>query len=353
MKILHLIASTGIGGAEKHLLDLCLQQQASGLQVCVALPATGALSLALQNHGIAYNLIRKGSRWDPLALWSLRQVIQREQPDLVHAHMPKSASMVGYAYPAMPCVVTAHNIVKHLGPFRRCRHVICVSEKVRDSLCQLGYPERMASVIYNAVNTQVFHTVHRNQLRLKFGWQEQLIVLCVARLVPAKGQQFAIEALAQLAARFTNLHLVLVGAGPDRDKLIRLASKLGVTAQLSLLGERSDVPELLAASDIYLQPSLKEGFCIAFLEAMATGLVCIGTNTGAIPNMLETGVNGLLIEPGNTHAIADALFLLATDTEQSASFKVAAKTTAETKFSLKKQVNDTLMIYLQVLNLIS
>ena len=351
MKILHLIASTGIGGAEKHLLDLCLQQQAAGLQVCVALPATGALSVALQNHGIAYHLIRKGSRWDPLVLWSLRKVIQRVQPDLVHAHMPKSASMAGYAYPAIPCVVTAHNIVKHLGPFRRCRHVICVSEKVRDSLCQLGYPERMASVIYNAVNTQLFHTGHRDQLRLKFGWQEQLIVLCVARLVPAKGQQYAVEALVQLTAKFANLQLVLVGAGPDQDKLTRLANKLGVTAHLSFFGERSDVPELLAASDIYLQPSLKEGFCIAFLEAMATGLVCIGTNTGAIPNMLESGVNGLLIEPGDTQAIVDALCWLAIDLERSANFKLAAKTTAETKFSLEKQANDTLKVYQCALNI--
>lgn len=349
LKILHLMASTGIGGAEKHLLDLCVQQQAAGLQVSVALPAVGALGLALQAHGIACHLIRAGGRWHPWALWSLRQLILREQPDLVHAHMLKSASMAGYAAPATPCVVTAHNIVKHLGPFRRCQQVICVSDQVRDSLCRLGYPEARTSVVYNAVDAQAFNTGKRDALRLQSGWQDQLVVLCVARLVPAKGQQYAITALAQLAPQFTNLKLVLVGAGPDREKLMRLAAQLGVTAQLSLLGARNDIPDLLAASDIYLQPSIKEGFCIAFLEAMASGLACIGTKTGAIPNMLESGVNGLLIEPADAKAITEALRTLATDAECCARLGLAAKVTAQTRFSLEKQASATLMVYQQVL----
>ncbi|MHB1676687.1 MAG: glycosyltransferase family 4 protein [Sulfuriferula sp.] len=349
MKILHLIASTDIGGAEKHLLDLCLQQQASGLQISVALPAVGALSIALQTHDIPYRLIHAGGRWHPLALWSLRKLIRQVKPDLVHAHMLKSASMVGNADRSVPCVATAHNIVKHKGPFRFCRHIICVSDMVRDSLCRLGYPENKTTVVYNAVDTLAFDTDKRNELRCQSGWQDQLVVLCVARLVPAKGQQYAIEALAQLVPQLANLKLVLAGAGPDREKLMRLAHKLGVTEHLSLLDARNDVPDLLAASDIYLQPSVKEGFCIAFLEAMATGLACIGTNTGAIPNMLESGVNGLLIPAGQPMAIADAILSIATDTDRRASLGRAAKVTAQTKFSLEKQAGDTLKVYLHAL----
>jgi len=347
---LHVIASTGVGGAEKHLLDLCLQQRDLGLQVNVALPKKGALSQALHAEGIEYLLIRGGGRWHPLALWSLRQVIRRLQPDLIHAHMLKSASMVGYAGRDIPCVATAHNIVKHLQPFRHCQHVICVSDMVRDSLCHLEYPAVKATVVHNAVDTRAFNIGKRDEVRHRQGWQGQLIVLCVARLVPAKGQVYAIDALAQLLPQLPNIRLVLVGEGADREKLQQQADKCGVSEHLSLMGSRGDVAELLAATDIYLQPSIKEGFCIAFLEAMATGLACIGTRTGAIPTMLESGVNGILIPPGESGAIVDAIMSMVTDTDRRACYAQAARITAQTQFSLEKQAQDTLKVYRHVLN---
>lgn len=339
-----------MGGAEKHLLDLCLQQRALGLQVSVALPAEGELGRELQRHKIEFFVIRAGWRWHPWVLWSLRQTIRYIQPDLVHAHMLKSASMVGYADRHIPCVATAHNIVKRLSPLRHCQHVICVSDMVRDSICQLGYPAEMTTVVHNAVNFYEFNTDKRNEVRGQLGWHGQLIVLCVARLVPAKGQRFAIEALAQLVPHLPHIKLILVGEGPDRQKLTQLADALGVTQYLSILGSRSDVPDLLAATDIYLQPSIKEGFCIAFLEAMASGLVCIGTRTGAIPAMLDSGENGILIQPGEARAIVDAILSIATDTDRCVRFGQAARITAKTQFSLEKQASDTIMVYQRVLD---
>ena len=350
MKILHLIASTGVGGAEKHLLDLTLQQQEFGMDVCVALPEEGALSQALQAHNIKYVLIRKGSRFNLLALWSLRQAIHQVQPDIVHAHMLKSATMVSYASRSVPCVATAHNIVKHLKPFRKCHHVICVSDMVFDSLSQLGYPQAKMTVVHNAVDTHVFNTERHEEVRRQLDWQNRLIVLIVARLVPAKGQVYALDALAQLVLRFPNIQLVLVGEGTDRDKLQQQAHKLGLEKHLSMLGSRRDVVDLLAATDIYLQPSIKEGFCIAFLEAMATGIACIGTQTGAIPTMLESGVNGILIPPGDVSAIANAVSTIATNPELRTRYAQAAKLTAQTKFSPQKQALETINVYNKELN---
>lgn len=349
MKILHIIASTGVGGAEKHLLDLCRQQQAIGLEIAVALPAAGELGPALNKQGIVCHPFRAGGRWHPLALWSLRRLIRQVDPDLVHAHMLKSAAMVGRANRSVSCVATAHNIVKHLGPFRFCSHVICVSDMVRDSLRSLGYPESRTSVVYNAVDTHAFGTDERDRLRQQFGWRDDLVVLCVARLVPAKGQQYAIEAIAQLAARLPKLHLVLAGEGPDRDKLAQSAFRLGISGRVSFLGTRHDVPDLLAACDMYLQPSIKEGFCIAFLEAMATGLPCIGTKTGAIPTMLDSGTNGLLIPPGDAQAIADAVSSLSIDATRRTRFARLARETARIQFSPDKQAADTFGVYQCVL----
>lgn len=351
MKVLHVIGSAGVGGAEKHVLDLCMQQKALGLDVHVALPADGALSVSLAKHHIAYTFIRAGGRWHPLALWSLRRTIHHIQPDIIHAHMLKSATMVGRVNRKVPCVVTAHNIVKHLGPFRHCQHVICVSDMVRDSLLDLGYPAQKTSVIHNAVDSKLFGTDKREAVRDRMGWQDHLIVSCVARLVPAKGQTFAINALPDLVAAIPNIKLILIGDGPDYAKCKKLADDLGVENHVMLMGSRADVGDLLAATDIYLQPSIKEGFCIAFLEAMATGLACVGTQTGAIPGMIRNGENGLLIPPADTCAIVDAVSKLARDHAVRTGYAQAAKMTANTQFSAAKQVMDTLQVYQQNIQL--
>lgn len=348
LKVLHVIGSAGIGGAEKHVLDLCLQQQTLELDVHVALPAVGALSAALARHNIAYTIIRAGGRWHPWALWSLQRAIRNVQPDVIHTHMLKSAAMVGRVNRQIPCVATAHNIVKHTGPFAHCQHVICVSEMVRDSLCQLGYPEQKCSVIHNAVETHTFSTDKRDAIRHKMGWQKVLVVSCVARLVPAKGQVYAIQALPELVKAIPNVKLVLIGDGEERNKLEQLANTLNVTQHVEMLGARADVIDLLAATDIYLQPSIKEGFCIAFLEAMATGLACIGTRTGAIPSMLNNH-NGILIPPENVPEIIRSVLQLAKNILLREQYGLAAKITAHTEFSSEQQAKDTLVVYQLIL----
>ncbi len=345
MRVLHLIASTGTGGAERHLIDLCRMQQAQGLDVRVALPEAGALSQALEGLGVAWVKFRSGGRWDPLALWSLRKLIHTLRPDLIHAHMPKSAKMAGLAKAGVPCIATAHNIVKRLGPFRRCQQVICVSEMVCHTLSQLGYPAKTTHTIHNAVDTSRFVSAQRESIRQQLGWQDRVVMLCVARLVPAKGQQYAIEALAQVLPQHPQACLVLAGAGPDQAKLRTLAKQYGVQDNVSFLGNRNDIPNLLAAADIYLQPSLKEGFGIAFLEAMAAGLACIGTPTGAIPEMIENGINGLIVPVAHAPALALAMQTLIQQPELRQQFASAAANTARTRFSLQRQAADTLAVY--------
>jgi glycosyltransferase involved in cell wall biosynthesis len=180
------------------------------------------------------------------------------------------------------------------------------------------------------------------------GWQDSLVVSCVARLVPAKGQIYAIQALSKLIPSIPNIKLVLIGEGDDRDKLNQLANELNVTGYIDLLGARADVSDLLAATDIYLQPSVKEGFCISFLEAMATGLACVGTETGAIPNMLGDN-NGILIPPADVVAIVNAVLRLAQNLPLRNQYAQAAKITANIQFSPEKQAKDTLAVYQSVL----
>jgi len=357
LKILHLIASTGTGGAERHVLDLCQSQQTLGLTVCVALPAGNGLdnhlNTALDEAGIPRMNIRSGGRWNPLALWSLKQAIKTFKPDIIHAHMPKSIAMVGHAGTQVPCVGTAHNIVRQVRPFHCCRQVICVSNMVQHSLLAFGFPRDITHVIHNAIDTERFLNSDRFPARHQLGWEGYFVMLCVARLVPAKGQRYAIEALAALRPSYPKLRLAFAGSGADQAILHALAKRLGVAEQVLFLGNRDDVPDLLAAADLYLQPSIKEGFGIAFLEAMASGLPCIGTPTGAMPEMIINGENGLIVKVADTQALSDAIHSLVSQPDLCQQLADAARRTAQTRFSLISQAHDTLQVYQQVLGSVS
>lgn len=355
LKILHLIASTGTGGAERHVLDLCRTQQQQGLSVSVALPAgrgvAPQLQIALNKNQIQHVNIRSGGRWNLLALWSLHQAIQRVKPDVIHAHMPKSIAMINRLHLGVPCVGTAHNIVKQISPFQACQQVICVSERVQHSLLMLGYPAEKTRVIHNAIDMTRFAHINREQARKNLVWEANIVVLCVARLVPAKGQCYAIEALAALSAMYPNLRLALAGTGADQNMLRALALRLGVVERVLFLGSRDDVPQLMAAADMYVQPSIKEGFGIALLEAMASGLPCIGTPTGAMPEMIAQGRSGLIIPAADAHALSQAMQSLLSQPDLCAQMSEAGRRVAQSQFSLVRQAQGTFAVYQQAVKL--
>ncbi|MHB9021581.1 MAG: glycosyltransferase [Halothiobacillus sp.] len=349
MRILHVISSTDIGGAEQHVLDLSRIQIATGLTVAVAMPRVGALSDALNAAGIECFIFGRGGRWNPFTLWRIRRIIQQNKPVLIHAHMPRSAAMVARTNGSVPWIATAHNIVKSLKPFHNAGHVLCVSQQVRQSLLDCGFPAERCSVVHNAITPIECDAANRARVRAQLALSDRIIVLCVARLVPAKGHAFAIEAFPQILGSTPQAQLVLVGAGALEVELKSLANKLGVASRVTFLGARQDVPDLLRAADVYLQPSIKEGFCLAFLEAMSVGLPCIGTRTGAIPEMVQSAQNGLLIEPANPSEIAIAVSALLHDPAKAKALGMAAKKTARSQFSIERQGRETLALYYHVL----
>lgn len=349
IRVMHVIGSTGIGGAERHVIDLCLIQRSQGLRVRVALPKPGELSDALTQVGIDWVVFGRGSRLNPFILWRLWRGIGLFQPDLIHAHMPRSIVMAAQVANGMPLIGTAHNIVKNMRPFLRCAQVICVSQQVRNSLTALGFNADRTVVIHNAIKPSELPMSTRAVTRKALGWDKDRILLCVARLVPAKGQIYAIRAMPRLLAAEPRMHLVLVGTGSDESALKKVVEEMGLGARVQFLGTRTDVPFLLNAADIYLQPSIKEGFCIAFLEAMSAGLPCIGTRTGAIPEMIENQNLGVLIEPADSAAIESAVLALVNSPDKAEKMGVCARTSAAQQFSQAKQGADTLGVYTRVI----
>lgn len=192
------------------------------------------------------------------------------------------------------------------------RKIFCVSEFSRDRFIH-NYSERPQKVvvIHNGVSLDAFTAIDRASKRLHKG---VLRVICVAALIEEKGVQDLMRAIEMLRRENVLVSLTVVGDGPYRDALQRLASELDLTSAVTFTGVRSDVPILLQQHDLAVIPSRwDEAFGITVIEAMAAGLPVIGTNTGAIAELVQTGVTGVLVQKEDPRGIADAMRSLYAD----------------------------------------
>jgi glycosyltransferase involved in cell wall biosynthesis len=161
-------------------------------------------------------------------------------------------------------------------------------------------------------------------------------LITVANLVENKGVHFLLRALGRL--RSPQVRLRVVGDGPAQPALRALAEKLGIQHQTEFLGLRNDVHELLATSDICVQPALAEAFGLTIAEAMACGCAVVASRVGGIPELVEHGRTGLLVEPGDEVALAAALDRLLRDPALRYQFGELSRQRACERFELSRTV---------------
>jgi glycosyltransferase involved in cell wall biosynthesis len=172
--------------------------------------------------------------------------------------------------------------------------------------------KRDAFVVPNGINLEVFG----NSIKLRNIKKEQKI-LFVGSLVPVKGVRYLIESMKAIKNNYSNVKLVIIGDGTEKHELEKLVIEFGLSDCVSFVGKVSNhkISQYMIESDIFVLPSLSEGFGIVLLEAMASGLPIIASNVGGIPSLIQNGVNGFLVEPGNPEKIAEKILFLFNDRE--------------------------------------
>ncbi|HWL40400.1 MAG TPA: glycosyltransferase family 4 protein [Gemmatimonadaceae bacterium] len=186
-------------------------------------------------------------------------------------------------------------------------------------------------------------------LRRRWGVGDAPVVLTVARLVPHKGQDMGIRALFMLARDFPALRYILVGEGPDEQRLRALAQELGVAGRVGFVGAMRDdeLPEAYATSTIYLgasrvdQEVSVEGFGISFLEAAASGIPSVAGDSGGVRSAVRDGETGILVPPTDAEAIVEALQSLLLNPERRAKMGRAARHAVETHYNWDRVARET------------
>lgn len=217
--------------------------------------------------------------------------------------------------------------------------IIVVSQSVKQIVMeQENVPEIKITVIYNGIDIQKFNRIDFSEVQNEFKGKAKTLILCVGNFRPIKGHIYLIEAFENIARKNADVVLLLAGKGEDQKILSQKAAELGIEEKVCFLGQRKDIPALIASSDICVLPSLSEGFSNALLEYMMCGKPVVATKVGGNPEIVENGVNGLLVPPNDACAIERAIQTFLDQPELARQAGLNAKNTVEKNFDLKKQI---------------
>jgi glycosyltransferase involved in cell wall biosynthesis len=225
---------------------------------------------------------------------------------------------------------------------------IAVSDEVGKSVIhELGPIQDKVVVISNGVDVKRYERPgDKTELCRQLGHSnDSYLAGVVGRLTAQKGHRYLIDAASVVIGRYPNAHFLLVGEGELQDDLQAQVRKLGLVNNVHFLGNRDDVPSLLASVDLFVLPSLWEGLAMALLEAMAVGKPVVATTVSGTSQAMISGQTGLLVPPGESQALAEAIIQLISDPTLAQAMGQAAKHHVTLNYSAQKQADEHLSLY--------
>jgi glycosyltransferase involved in cell wall biosynthesis len=373
VRILQLIDKIGNAGAEtlQRTFAEGLDRTRFDLVVCGLRPRPGSLTIpALQALGVPVVVLNQRTAYDLPALRALIRLIRQQRIDIIHTHLQAAdimGRMAGFLT-RTPVVSTIHNGLVDLNeePPRRqmlerqtahlwCRRLVVVSELLREEVTEwFRMPPDRVITIANGVDTARFQRgpdFDRAAVKHALVGSDGPLAPTVARLVPQKAQQNLIEAAKIVAATRPDVRIALVGEGEQRAALEAQAAALGVAEQVVFAGFRANVPEILAASEIFLLSSLWEGMPVALLEAMAAGCTAVVTDVGGVGQVVRHGETGFLVPPGDASALAATLLTCLNDPAHARQIAAAGQAWVEQEYGMRAWVRKLEDLYLRELRL--
>lgn len=365
MKILHIISSGGMYGAEAVILNLSRSLDPSSHSSVLAVFSNSSnpnlqLHEAATRQGIESHLIPCRGQMDPSVLQSIRRLADRVKPDVVHAHGYKADI---YTYLAMrkssiPLVSTCHTwydndlVVSLYGAadryvLRKYAAVVSVSDEVTQRLLRSGVAAQKIHLVRNGIELQPFDAATptlREDSRIPHG---NFIVGLIGRLASEKGVDIFLRAAARVVVAIPSASFVVAGDGPDRRALEAMIYQLKLRDKVFMLGRRDDMPSIYASLDIMVSSSRQEGLPIALLEGMASRLPIIATSVGDVPSLIIHDESGMLVPAEDDETLAQAIVSLLRDSAARQRLGARARQTIEQEFSANRMAADYLHVYEQ------
>lgn len=366
MKVIHIVNSLKIGGAEMFLTNLSNHLKSLGIDVHVCcLFNKGPLINRLKTNDIPVKCLYISRKPRMNNLYRVFLTLRFDAFDIVHCHLPEASwygALAGWLARIPVRIVHLQNThwywklklrVFDRLLFKFADAAFSCSKAVLNFYTErVWYPKDKLYLVYNSIDPQQFVQLpDRATVRSRLGLDhEHLILTTVASLTPQKGHINLLQSFRNIVAIYPNTRLVLVGEGPLRCELQEVVRSLGLERWVYWFGERLDVPEILQASDIFILPSLWEGLPMVLVEASFVGLPVVASNVGGIPEVIEDGGSGFLVPPGDIDSLTWACIRLIENPELRRKMGERGKTIAYSKFNIRRTALHVVELYEFFLN---
>ncbi len=370
-RVFFLVDSLHVGGTETQAVELARRLDPAQYEVTLGcLRVRGPLLARLEGSAVALReCYPSGGVDSPSGIYEmirLARFLRRNRFHVVHTHDLWS-NLLGI--PAgrlarVPVVISSRRDLAHLAwytPRRRkiLRHlqslssaVLVNSGQIREQLVgEDGFSSELIRVIHNGIDLDRFRSVIRNRERFFSGLENCKVVVNVANMhSDVKGQPALIKAAREVCGRYPATRFVLAGDGARRAEFESMAAQLGLKQNFFFLGQRQDIPELLACCDIAVLPSKAEGFPNALLEYMAAGLPTVATYVGGNREIIDHGVNGLLAPADNPDGLAGSILHLLENPAAASEMAHAGRERVRKDFSFDRLIASVDAMYTELLH---
>ena len=363
MRILQVLPTLGVGGAERlvcHLSVYIKEHTGHDVRVASLYDRCGSdIESQLEAKGINVYFLGKQPGFDWRIFGKLSKIMCEFQPHVVHSHL----YLLRYLLPEAlknsrrRWLHTVHNVtVKETDRiglmlnhwlYKKRVTPVAISRELGRHLASYYRLDNVVSVA-NGIPVEDYSqgAAVGAAWRKAHGFTgDQVLLTCVARFSEQKNHLGLLESFAILSRKHPLAHLLLIGDGELRQGIVDRIAGLGVQSRVHLLGVRHDIPEILVASDIFVLASLWEGNPLCLMEAMAAGLPCVATRVGGVPELVQDGVTGRLVNPNDTEDFVAAVAQLVEDTVLRSKMGECARSYARSHFDLKQMAEAYLQLY--------
>ena len=358
-KILYFITSLNIGGAEELLLLTIKNLNRHKFRPIVCYLYGERLEKEIENLGVKVINLKMKNKFDISVLFKLYSLIKKGRFNIIHTHL-FHANIIGRIMARLlnvPVIIsTQHYSFAYngkLGMFLEkitaplADRIIAVSEAAkRYCTDEEGILPEKLQLIYNGVDLSMKDRINgKSDLRTQFSLNNNFVIGNIGRFAEVKGHRYLLMAVAEIIKKISNIKLVFVGYGPLKRKIIRLTNALDISKNVILIDSRRDIPQILDLFDLYVLPSLQEGLSITLLEALAMGKPSIATAVGGNPEVIINGESGILIQPKDHQALAEAIINLLNDREKANALGLNGRLRVKERFDIKRTVSETESLY--------
>lgn len=366
-RVLFVITQSEMGGAQRFILNLLTHLDKEKYEAMVAIGNTGNGDLFRALHAVGIpthrlnHLVRDANLTEDLkAVSELRSLMKEYCPGTVFLNSSK-AGFIGSLAARWPTKIKSTKVIYRIGGWSfndpgsrwqkelwkalewlsaKWKDIIIVNNQHDfDQAVRLKIkPRKKLALVYNGVETYKLELASKEEARTKLGVPaDKYVIGTIANFYPAKGLEYLVRA-AYYFQDNDNVVFTVIGDGRERNDLEALIHELGLNKKVLLIGQVPDAYRYLPAFDVFALPSVKEGFPWSLIEAMAARLPIVATRVGAVPEIIDDGKNGFIVEPGDEEAVADKIKEIMGSTHLQKEFGIQAHQTVLFKFELDKMV---------------